>query len=60
MLCVLIDDEESKESRREFPHGLVYLIGREVMPEYGVLVATCVISGYEFQALVHSSAFSPF
>ncbi|MHB8217062.1 MAG: hypothetical protein ACYDDS_13375 [Candidatus Sulfotelmatobacter sp.] len=48
VLSVLIDDEESEESRREFPHSLVRLFGRKVVPEYGVLVGACVITSYEF------------
>jgi hypothetical protein len=48
VLSVLIDDEESEESCREFPHRLVRLFGREVVPEDGVLVGTCVISSDEF------------
>jgi hypothetical protein len=48
MLSVLIDDEESKESRCEFTHGLVRLFGREVVPKDGVLVRACVISSDEF------------
>jgi hypothetical protein len=48
MLCVLIDDEESEESRREFPHSLVRYFGREIVSEYSELVGTGVISSYEF------------
>jgi hypothetical protein len=48
MLSVLIDDEESEESRREFPHCLVRLFGREVVPEHGVFVRARVIASDEF------------
>jgi hypothetical protein len=48
VLLVLIDDEESEESRREFPHRLVRLFGREVVSEDGVLVGARVVSSYEF------------
>ena len=48
VFSVLIDDEESEESRREFPHCLVRLFAREVVPEDGVLVRAAVITGYEF------------
>jgi hypothetical protein len=48
MLYALIDDEESEESRREFPHSLVRHFGREIVSEYGELVGTGVISSYEF------------
>jgi hypothetical protein len=48
VLSALLDDEESEESRREFPHRLVRLFGREVVPEDGVLVGARVISSYEF------------
>jgi hypothetical protein len=48
VFSVLIDDEESEESRREFPHSLVRLFGREVVPEDGVLVGARVITSYEF------------
>jgi len=48
MLSVLINDEESEESRREFPHSLIRLFGRKVVPEDGVLVGACVISSDEF------------
>jgi hypothetical protein len=60
MFLVLVDDEESEESCRESLHGLAHLLRLEVVPEHGVLVAACVISGYEFQVLLHCCAFSPF
>jgi len=48
MLCLLIDDEESEESRRDFPHNLIYFIECEIVPEDGVLVGASVVSRYEF------------
>jgi hypothetical protein len=57
VLSGLINDEQSEESRREFPHRLVRLFGREVVPEDGVLVRACVISSYEFQFSSHGWAF---
>jgi hypothetical protein len=53
VFSVLINNEESKESRREFPHSLVRLFGREVVPEDGVFVGACVISSDEFQLPLH-------
>jgi hypothetical protein len=38
MLAVLIENENSEESRRDILHSLVCLLGRKVVPEYGVLV----------------------
>jgi hypothetical protein len=49
MFVVLVDDEESEESGRQFLHGHVHVLRLEVVPEHGVLVAACVISGDEFQ-----------
>jgi hypothetical protein len=48
VLAVLIENEESEESCRDIPHGLVRLFGRKVMPEDGVLVRSCVIPSDEF------------
>ncbi len=47
--CLLIDDEESEESRREVPYGIVHLVGREIVLEHGVLVAPCVVLRDELQ-----------
>jgi hypothetical protein len=38
VFSLLLNDEESEESRREFPYSLVRLFGREVVLEDGVLV----------------------
>jgi hypothetical protein len=52
VLRMLVDDEESEESRRELAHRLIGLYRREVVPEHGVFIATCVVPRYKFQVFV--------
>jgi hypothetical protein len=47
VFCVLVNDEESEQSRREFPNGLVRLFDRQVVAHDRILVAACVVLGYE-------------
>ena len=49
VLRMLVDDEQSEESRRELPHRLIGLNWREVVPEHGVLVAPGVVLRNELQ-----------
>jgi len=60
VLRLLIDDEESKGSRRRFAHGLARLSGHDFVSKDGVLIAASVISGYEFQVACHCCAFFSF
>src|SRR5580698_8153671 len=51
--CVLLDDEQSEKLGRELLQCEVCFMGREIMAQDRILLASSVVKRYEFQCALH-------
>jgi hypothetical protein len=55
---VLVDEEQPKKLGRELLHGEVCVSGRKIVAQDGILIASCVVVGHEFQGALHDRRFT--
>jgi hypothetical protein len=55
---VLIDEEQLEKLGRELLQCEVCVSRREIVAQDGILIASCVVVGYEFQGALHELRFT--
>ena len=55
---VLVDEKQPEKLGRELLHCEVCILGREIVTQDGILIASGVVKRYEFQSALHEDRFT--